>query len=208
MRPPRVVVCDYGVGNLRSVERALQRGGAEVVVSGEPATVMAADGVVLPGVGAFTTATRALRAAGLDAAVRAVAGAGTPLLGVCLGFQVLFDESDEGEGDAGLGLVGGRVRRLSAASGRVPHVGWNTLAVQGGCPLLEGIPDGTRMYFTHSYAAIAASADDVVATTDRGGEPLVAMVRRGNVAGTQFHPEKSGTAGLRLYASFVRACAA
>ena len=208
MTRPRVVVCDYGVGNLRSVERALQRGGAAVEVSGDPATVAAADGVVLPGVGAFTTATRALRDTGLDDTVRAVAASGRPLLGVCLGFQVLFDESDEGDGDTGLGLVRGRVRRLDAGHGHGPHGGWNTLDIPRGCHRLDGIAGGTHVYFTHSYAARAEDARDVVATTDRGGAPVVAVVQRGNVMGTQFHPEKSGPAGLALYASFVRACAA
>ena len=203
-----MVVCDYGVGNLRSVERALQRGGADVVISGEPDVVGGADGVVLPGVGAFTTATRALRAGGLDAALHRVVESGRPLLGVCLGFQVLFDAGEEGDGDTGLGMLTGRVSRLDASRGHVPHVGWNTLDVTASCALLDGVERGTYVYFTHSYAATATDATDVVAVTDREGERVVAAVRRDNVMGTQFHPEKSGEVGLRLYASFVRMCAA
>jgi glutamine amidotransferase len=203
---PRVAVCDYGVGNLRSVERALQRGGAEVVVTGDPVAVAAADGVVLPGVGAFATAAAAMRTTGLDDAVYAVVAAGRPVLGVCLGFQVLFDDSDEGDGDTGLGLVPGHVRRLPAGAARVPHVGWNTLTLVGDSPIFRGTPSGTHVYFTHSFVAVADDTDDVSATTEHGVS-IVAAVRRGNVMGTQFHPEKSGPAGLRLYANFVDACA-
>ena len=203
---PRVAVCDYGVGNLRSVERALQRGGAEVMVTGDPVAVAAADGVVLPGVGAFSTAAAALRTTGLDAAVYAVVAAGRPLLGVCLGFQVLFNDSDEGDADTGLGLVPGHVRRLPAGPERVPHVGWNTLTLVGDEPIFRGISNGAHVYFTHSYAAVADDTDDVSATTEHGVS-IVAAVRRGNVMGTQFHPEKSGPAGLRLYANFVDTCA-
>ncbi len=204
---PRIAVCDYGVGNLRSVERALQRGGADVVVTGDPAEVTAADGVVLPGVGAFSTAAVALRTTGLDDAVYAVAASERPLLGVCLGFQVLFSDSDEGDGDTGLGLVPGHVRRLPADHARVPHVGWNTLTLIGETPVFDGIPNGTHVYFTHSYAAVPDNRDDVAATTEHS-ESIVAAVRRANVMGTQFHPEKSGPAGLRLYANFVDACTA
>ena len=203
---PRIAVCDYGVGNLRSVERALQRGGADVVVTGDTAALAAADGVVLPGVGAFATAAIALRNTGLGDAVRSVVADGRPLLGVCLGFQVLFSDSDEGDGDTGLGLIPGHVRRLDATRARVPHVGWNTATVTAGSSLFDGIPSGTYLYFTHSYAAVPDDTSDIAATTVHG-VPIVAAVQRGSVMGTQFHPEKSGSAGLRLYANFVAACA-
>lgn len=207
MNGVRVGVCDYGVGNLRSVERALAVAGAATVLSEDPALLAECDGLVLPGVGAFAVATDALADRGMDAMVVEMAQRGRPILGVCLGFQLLFDESDEGEGGAGLGILPGRVRRIEGSRGKVPQIGWNRLAATRPSLLLEGIADGEFVYFVHSYAALADQRSDVIATTDYGGE-LVAAVERDNVYGTQFHPEKSGTAGLRLYANFVTLCAA
>jgi imidazole glycerol-phosphate synthase subunit HisH len=204
---PRVGVCDYGVGNLRSVERALLAGGARAVVTADPAQLAGCDGLVLPGVGAFAVASAALHERGLDAVVTDMARRGRSILGVCLGFQLLFDESDEGAGGVGLGVFPGRVRRLDRSRGKVPHVGWSRLAMTRPSALLGGVADGEYVYFVHSYAVIPGSRDDVVATTDYGGE-VVAAVERGAVQGTQFHPEKSGAAGLRIYANFVAACAA
>ncbi|HSP65777.1 MAG TPA: imidazole glycerol phosphate synthase subunit HisH [Candidatus Deferrimicrobium sp.] len=203
----RVGICDYGVGNLRSVERAVGAAGAEAVVSADPAELASCDGLVLPGVGAFTVAASTLRDRGLDAMVAGVARAGRPVLGVCLGFQLLFDESEEGEGGRGLGLLPGRVRRLGRERGKVPHMGWNQLALLRPSRLLDGVADGDRVYFVHSYAVEPAERGDVVATTEYGGE-VVAVVERGAVFGTQFHPEKSGATGLRVYANFVSRCAA
>jgi glutamine amidotransferase len=204
---PRVGICDYGVGNLRSVERALLVAGAEPVVSADPDVIAACDGIVLPGVGAFAIAARALQETGLGGAVREVAGRERPVLGVCLGHQLLFEGSDEGHGGEGLALLPGRVVRLSTEGGlKVPHMGWNTISKPRSSALLEGIPSGTYMYFVHSYAAVPA-AGDAIATTDYGG-PLAAAVERGSVMGTQFHPEKSGAPGLRVYANFVARCAA
>ena len=179
----------------------------EPVVSADPAELAGCDGVVLPGVGAFAVAAATLRDRGLDAVVAGMAGAGRPVLGVCLGFQLLFEESDEGDGGSGLGLLPGRVRRLEPRRGKVPHMGWNRLTMTRPSPLLDGIADGERMYFVHSYAVTPADARDVVATTEYGGE-VVAAVERGAVQGTQFHPEKSGAAGLRVYANFAARCAA
>jgi imidazole glycerol-phosphate synthase subunit HisH len=200
-------ICDYGVGNLRSVERALRASGAEAVISDEPDTIAACAGVVLPGVGAFAVAARVLDDRGLGEAVRHVALAGGPVLGVCLGHQLLFERSDEGGGGTGLALLRGEVTRLAPGAGqKVPHMGWNTLTdVAATSTLLAGVSPGSYMYFVHSYAANPVPGD-VVATTDYGGE-FAAAVERGSIMGTQFHPEKSGAAGLRVYSNFVAACA-
>jgi imidazole glycerol-phosphate synthase subunit HisH len=204
---PRVGVCDYGVGNLRSVERALGVAGAEPVISGDPSVILGCDGVVLPGVGAFSVAARALWETGLGDAVRELARRGRPVLGVCLGHQLLFEGSDEGHGGEGLALLRGRVVELSRAGGlKVPHMGWNTITTVRASRLLEGIATGAYMYFVHSYVAVP-EPDDTVAVTAYGDD-LAAAVERGPVMGTQFHPEKSGDAGLRVYANFVSLCAA
>ena len=204
---PRIGVCDYGVGNLRSVERALVHGRAQPVVSADAAQLAACDGLILPGVGAFATAADALRERGLEAAVRAFAASGRPLLGVCLGYQLLFTDSDEGGGGGGLGLIPGHVRRLRAGTAKVPHMGWNELHLTRASALLDGVAEGEHAYFVHSYVADPDDPAVVVATTTHG-ETIVAAVEAGNVAGTQFHPEKSGPAGLRVYANFVARCAA
>jgi glutamine amidotransferase len=203
---PVIGVCDYGVGNLRSVERALRAAGAETVISGEPERVAACDGVVLPGVGAFAVAARTLRHGGLGGAVRDIASAGRPVLGVCLGHQLLFASSDEGPDVPGLALLDGHVARLAPSDGhKVPHMGWNTLmTVARGSRLLAGTEAGSYMYFVHSFAAVPEPGD--VAATTEYGEPFAAAVERDNIMGTQFHPEKSGAAGLRIYANFVAMC--
>ena len=205
---PLVGICDYGVGNLRSVERALHASGAETVVSDDPDAIASCDGVVLPGVGAFAIAAHALNDTGLGEAVRQVAAAGAPVLGVCLGHQLLFERSAEGESGKGLGLLSGAVTRLlPERDAKVPHMGWNTLqSVAGTSRLLHGVSAGSYMYFVHSYAAVPAH-EDVAATTEHG-HTFAAAVERGNVMGTQFHPEKSGALGLRIYANFVAICAA
>jgi glutamine amidotransferase len=194
--------------NLRSVDRALRASGARTLISVDPDAIAACDGVVLPGVGAFAVAARALHGTGLGGAVRHVAASGGPVLGVCLGHQLLFERSTEGASVKGLGLLSGEVLRLDPGNGaKVPHMGWNTLAtVATSSALLAGTAPGSYVYFVHSYAAAPASGD-VAATTDYGGT-FAAAVERGNVMGTQFHPEKSGATGLRLYANFVAICAA
>jgi imidazole glycerol-phosphate synthase subunit HisH len=201
-------VCDYGVGNLRSVERALRASTVEVVISNKPDVIATCAGVVLPGVGAFAIAAKALHDRGLGEAVGHVASNGGPVLGVCLGHQLLFEHSDEGPGGAGLGLLPGEVIRLAPGTGlKVPHMGWNTLSsVAESSTLLAGISPGSYMYFVHSYAAVPIPGV-VAATTDYGGT-FAAAVESANIAGTQFHPEKSGAMGLRVYANFVAACAA
>ena len=205
---PRIAICDYGVGNLRSVERALLHAGAEVVLTGDADEMRACAGVVLPGVGAFGAAVDALESTGLGEVVKDIAHSGTPLLGVCLGHQLLFEESDENGGRHGLGLLPGRVVRLGTERGKIPHMGWNQLHLATPTPFFDGVDEGAYAYFVHSYAATGQTTDTdaVVATTDYGG-PIVAACARDNVWSTQFHPEKSGTAGLRLYGNFVRVCA-
>lgn len=201
----RIGVCDYGVGNLRSVERALRIAGAEPVISSDPDTIVACDGVVLPGVGAFSIAARALRETGLGDAVRELAERERPVLGVCLGHQLLFESSDEGHGGEGLALLRGRVVKLQAERGlKVPHMGWNTISILRASTLLEGVAPGAHMYFVHSFVAQPDPAD-TVAVTDYG-IALAAAVERNSVMGTQFHPEKSGAAGLRVYANFTALC--
>lgn len=207
MSGPTVVVVDYGIGNLRSVERALVAAGAVPVLSGDPAAIAAADGVVLPGVGAFGAALDALDSRGLREAVARAAASARPLLGVCLGFQLLFEHSEENGGRDGLGLLPGRVVRIDPSRGKVPHMGWNSLRVRRPGALLEGVADGSRMYFVHSYQAESVPDEALVADCDYAGS-VPAVVERGTVLATQFHPEKSGADGLRVYANFVARCAA
>ena len=205
----RVAICDYGVGNLRSVERALLHAGAEVVLTGDADTMKSCAGVVLPGVGAFGAAADALDDTGLGEVVKDIAHSGTPLLGVCLGHQLLFEHSDENGGRRGLGLLPGRIVRLGRERGKVPHMGWNQLSFTRHETLTDGIDDGAYVYFVHSYAATpdTTDSDAVIATTDYSG-PVVAICVKDNVWSTQFHPEKSGSTGLRIYSNFVAACAA
>ncbi len=190
----RVLVFDYGTGNLHSLVKALERCGARAAVGDR---LDGADALVLPGVGAFGAA--AGRLAPHAPAIAAAAGAGLPVLGICLGMQLLLDGSDEGAG-AGLGLVPGRVVRLRAR--RVPHMGWNTVSPAGDDPLFRSLA-GERFYFAHGFAASTEDAGDVAAWTRHEGEAVAAAVRRGRVAGTQFHPEKSGAAGLQLLRNFL-----
>jgi glutamine amidotransferase len=198
-----VAVVNYGVGNLRSVRRGLEAAGVEVDVSADPARIIAAAGIVLPGVGAFAPARARLRELGLDDVLRAQAQAGKPILGVCLGYQLLFEASYEDGLTEGLGLLPGPVRRLPQSPDRkVPHMGWNRVRQLAPDVLFEGIPDRAYFYFVHSYYPELKVGREVIGTTDYG-RTLSVVARRGSVAGTQFHPEKSGATGLRLYANFA-----
>jgi glutamine amidotransferase len=200
---PVVAVVDYGMGNLASVAKALERCGAETRVTASPAAVRAADAVVLPGVGAFRDAAGRLERTGLGAVVLERIAAGVPFLGVCLGLQLLFESSGEGGRWPGLGVFAGTVERLQTGL-KVPHIGWNELEwTPAGREMAGDLPDGVAVYFVHSYVARPADDAIVAATTDYGG-PVVAAVARDNVWAVQFHPEKSSRAGLQLLAGFVR----
>ena len=201
----RVAVVDSGVGNVPNAARGLVRAGAEVVLAREPGALGGAERIVLPGVGAFPAAMARLRAAGLDAAVREAAGRGVPVLGICLGHQLLFDASEEFGTTEGLGLLPGRVVPLPATA-RVPHTGWSRITPARPDPLLAGLEGGAWMYFVHSFAAEPAPAD-LLATVDFGGAAVCAAARRGVVCGVQSHPEKSAAAGARLLANFLEAAA-
>jgi glutamine amidotransferase len=199
-----VAVLDYGIGNLRSAQKALERVGADARLTADPDEIAAADGVVLPGVGAFGRCMDALRASGLDRIAIDAAAAGRPFLGICVGMQLLYEGSEEDPDAAGLGILPGIVRRLPEGV-KHPQMQWNTLDVTGNPPLFAGIERPIWVYFVHSYAAEVT--DDVVATCDYGG-PVAAAVVRGDLWATQFHPEKSGANGLRLLSNFVNRCAA
>lgn len=195
-----IAIIDYGMGNLHSVSKALERLGCEAVVTSSPEAILAADGAILPGVGAFGDAMRNLREVGLEAVVKAYAASGKPLLGICLGMQLLFDESEEHGRHEGLGLLPGRVVRFQGDY-KVPHMGWNELSFTQPSPLLEGLKPG-HVYFVHSYHALPARREDLLATTEYY-QPVTAIVGRGSVYGMQFHPEKSGELGMALLGNFV-----
>ncbi|MGH2722921.1 MAG: imidazole glycerol phosphate synthase subunit HisH [Actinomycetota bacterium] len=197
---PRVAILDYGMGNLRSVARAVDHAGGDPVVTSDAAEVGRAEALIVPGVGAFGACMANLRATGLDRATTAFAETGRPLVGVCLGMQVLFDHGEEGDAH-GLGLLRGEVTRLSG-SVKVPHMGWNEVEWTGDHPLVRGIASGTRFYFVHSYAC--RPAEDVVVGETEHGARFPAVVARDNVFATQFHPEKSGQAGLEVYRNLVK----
>lgn len=199
-----VLIVDYGMGNIASARRAIEECGARVVVSDRPSEVDLADRIVVPGVGAFPLAMQRLRDAGwVEALNRAVLDDGIPLLGVCLGMQLLADESDEVSVTAGLGLIPGRVERIVPAdpAERVPHVGWNEVNHRDGA-LFEGIPAGADFYFVHSYRFVPSDPATILATTPYAGG-FASAVGKGRVAGVQFHPEKSSRAGFRLLRNFL-----
>lgn len=199
----RIAIVDYGMGNLHSVGKAVERLGYEGFVTGDEAQILAADGVILPGVGAFGDAMEHLRATGLDRVVRTVAASGTPLLGICLGMQLLFAESEEYGRNEGLGLLPGKAVRFAGTEGyKVPHMGWNRLAFrQPESPLLQGLEEG-HVYFVHSFHVLPEQPEDLLAVTDYG-HPVTAIVGRANVLGMQFHPEKSGALGMALLRNFL-----
>ena len=208
-----VTVIDYGVGNLLSVSRALERCGVKVTVTADPKSILAADRVVLPGVGAFADGMAALQAKGLDTVVRQVAAQGTPLLGICLGMQLLFDQSEEFGATTGLGLIPGRVVKIpsitaTGESQKIPHIGWNELLLPDQnrlwqANLLTDVNPGEAVYFVHSFMAVPASNSHRLADCIYGGIQVSAAVQRENVTGCQFHPEKSGEIGLRILRRFV-----
>ncbi len=205
--PVRIDVIDYGMGNRRSVQKALERVGARTTVTSRPDELRAADGLVLPGVGAFPLAMRNLRSVALDELIRERVADGVPLLGICLGMQLLFEHSCELQPTTGLGLLAGSVTALNTGGLRVPHIGWNEVRFERPSVLSSGLPEsGAAFYHVHSFAARPGDCADVAASTEYG-ERFATIVERGVVAGVQFHPEKSSADGLRLLANFAAVCA-
>jgi imidazole glycerol-phosphate synthase subunit HisH len=204
---PRLAVLDYGMGNLRSVEKALERVGADPLVTADHEAVRAADGVILPGVGAFPKAMRNLRELELDVLIGDLLAAGVPTLGICLGLQLLFEASSENQGAWGLGLLQGRVDRLPAPGMKIPHIGWNSVRWTKESRLTAELPDKCPFYFVHSFAPIPTADEDVLGRAFYG-EPFACAVEREPLYGVQFHPEKSSANGLKLLANFAGICAA
>jgi glutamine amidotransferase len=211
MSAPTIAIVDYGMGNRRSVEKALARVGAHAVITDDHAKLRSADGLLLPGVGAFPAAMAVIGQRGLDTVIADCAAAGTPIFGSCLGMQLLFERSEEHGGAEGLGLLAGTVTRLRAPGLKLPHIGWSAVhwrkAGQGAAPaaLGAGLPDPTFLYHVHSFVAWPTDEELLLAVANYG-EPFAAVVGKGNVWGTQSHPEKSSTQGLRLLASFAAMC--
>ena len=202
----RIAILDYGMGNLRSVEKALERVGSQAVISADPDAVRAADGVILPGVGAFPAAMRRVHDLGLDALVSERLEGGTPVLGICLGLQLLFSHSVENEGAEGLGLLAGEVEPLQAPGLKVPHIGWSPVRWERESELTEGLGGEVPFYFVHGFTPRPRDRGDVLGTAEYG-ERFACAVARPPLYGVQFHPEKSSTAGLRLLSNFAEICA-
>jgi imidazole glycerol-phosphate synthase subunit HisH len=203
-----IAVVDYGVGNLYSLTCSLRHIGVEAVVTREESELRAAEKIILPGVGAFGDAAEKLRALRLDGFLKDQAALGKPLMGVCLGMQLLFDVSEEYGRHEGLGLISGRVTPLAPVAGdlKVPHMGWNSLRLhKPGDPLLAGVHEGDYVYFVHSF--YVADCENALVASAEYGVPVAGVVRNRNVCGTQFHPEKSGEVGLRILASFAKGAA-
>lgn len=201
----RIGLVDYGMGNRRSMQKSLERAGATVVLTGDHDELRRADGLVVPGVGAFPAAMRALADLGLDALLRERAIAGVPVLGACLGMQVLFEHGAEHGGCDGLGLLPGEVVPLDARGLKLPHIGWNAVRWTRPSALSEGLPDPAPFYHVHSFVPVP-SQDDVALGISDYGVQFASVVGRGTVFGTQFHPEKSSRDGIALLANFVRVC--
>jgi glutamine amidotransferase len=204
MNQTTITMIDYGASNIRSAQKAFEAVGGRLQLTSDPEVVRQARKLVLPGVGAFGAGMEALRKRGLDSAVRQAAAAGTPLLGICLGMQFLFEESDEMGHHKGLGLIPGRVTRfdLQDQKLKVPHMGWNQIEHDEVHPLLSDVPSGSHTYFVHSYYCVPADTDDIIAVTEYG-PPFTSIVSRDNVHGIQFHPEKSQKRGLRLLRNYL-----
>lgn len=202
----RVAILDYGMGNLRSVEKALEHVGASATITSDASEVRAADGVILPGVGAFPKAMTRVRELGLDELIADRRDAGVPILGICLGLQLLFDSTTELGGAEGLGLLPGTVAELDADGLKVPHIGWSPVRWESESRLAEGIDSETPFYFVHSFAP-RPELGDLLGTAAYGAR-FACAAERDNVFGVQFHPEKSSAAGLRLLANFAGVCAA
>lgn len=198
-----IAIIDYDAGNLRSVEKALLALGEKPVVSRDRETILNADKVILPGVGSFGDAMGRLGQYGLVEVIRQAAAQGTPLLGICLGLQLLFSGSDESEGIEGLGILPGRILRIPPSPGlKIPHMGWNSLSITPGTRLFQGIEEGAYVYFVHSYY-LKAKEESIVAASTEYSTHIHAAVERGNIFACQFHPEKSGDVGLKILKNFI-----
>lgn len=197
------VITDYGAGNVGSVEKAVRYVGGSVTISDRAEDILRADSVILPGVGAFGSTMEALHERGLIAPLREYIASGRPFLGICLGLQVLFDSSEEAPGTAGLSVFGGKILRIPAENGlKVPHIGWNSIETNKSCPLFKGLGEQPFVYFVHSYY-LHADAPGIVAATARYGVEIHAAVWKERCFATQFHPEKSGEAGLAMLRNFM-----
>lgn len=196
-----IAIIDYGMGNLFSVEKAFVKLGAEVVVTSKPEIILAADKVILPGVGAFGDCMANLREYKLINAIHEVVSKGTPFLAICLGLQLLFEGSEEDPDVKGLGIFPGMVRKIIAPTLKIPHMGWNSLEFSGNSPLFANLPQESFVYFVHSYHAVPEDSSLITAVTNYGSS-VTAAVGRGNVQAVQFHPEKSSSTGLTMLANF------
>lgn len=212
MSKPKVVIVDFGVGNLLSVQRAVEECDTEVIISSEPDVIARADRAILPGVGAFANGMKALESLGLDEVIKALATSGIPLMGICLGMQLLFDESEEHCLTKGLGIIPGRVVPVPNVSSdgvplKIPHIGWNSLVPAEGAtwnvPMMQNSIPGEAVYFVHSYMAEPDDPETRIADCLYGGHRILAVIGQRNVVGCQFHPEKSGRIGLRMVRSFL-----
>lgn len=204
-----IIIIDYGSGNLRSVEKAFEHLGFSCEISQDKSAIRAAAGVVLPGVGSFDAAISDLRQHGLETAIEEAIGLNKPFLGICLGLQHLFEASEEGK-EQGLGIIAGQVKKFNFSGSpwenlSIPHMGWNRLLIKRPSPIFEGIYDGSMVYFAHSYHVVPQDKTVVATTTDYGQE-FVSSIWQGNVFGIQFHPEKSGQAGLKILENFAKLC--
>ncbi len=199
-----IAIADYGAGNIRSVVNVLKSFNVDHVLVKNPKTLFKADGIILPGVGAFGDASENLEKSGLKSSLVEAAGQGIPLLGICLGLQLLFDESEEKDGAKGLGLIKGKVTLIKAQGRKIPHIGWTSLSGVKG-KLLDGIKNDEFFYFVHSYGAHATDRSCVAATAEYG-ESFDACIEKDNIFGCQFHPEKSSTMGLKIVGNFLKLC--
>jgi glutamine amidotransferase len=196
-----IAIIDYGMGNLCSVQKAMEYLGAETVITDSPDILSRTDKIVLPGVGAFGDAMRELGSRGLVEPLRRAVALQKPFLGICLGMQVLFDRSEESPGVGGLSILPGEVKRF-VTDLKVPHMGWNQICIRRQAPIFRGVEDGAFLYFVHSYYAVPGCAEDIAATTDYAVE-FASAICRGRLFGTQFHPEKSQTVGLKILKNFI-----
>ena len=197
----KIAIIDYGMGNLHSAAKALEKVGAQVTVTRDPELVRQADKVILPGVGAFGDCMKNLNERGLAPVIHEVIAAGKPFLGICVGLQMLFEGSEEDPGVAGLGIFKGMVRKIAAPGLKIPHMGWNNLEYRTSSSLFQGLPPAAYVYFVHSFHAVPTDESCITAVTDYGGQ-VTAAVGRGVVQAVQFHPEKSSAVGLKILANF------